>query len=216
MSSRFKTRHHPNTTRRGQERGATVAEYGMVLALFVLAIAGVAETLFRNAGDLLNDTGSDIAADPPTRDVVIDLQVTPPSGFPSGTLPPTLLTFVDKPVALADGSCLALSGTALATVTCGDANQALVTGLSPDGLALTLEVAVDQCLIGNGAAVPATVTLGSCSSPDAVWEEDTKTGTTVVYRHSTSTQCLTLAAAPDVLTLAPCDGRPEQNLNVQY
>lgn len=202
---------------RKNERGATLVEYGLVVALFVLVLTGAGQLLTDNAGDLLNETGADIAADPPPRDVVQDLPVTPPVSFPPPTVPSSLLTYVDKPIELFDGTCLSGASLTVATTACGDPSEALITSLSEDGSTVTLDVG-GLCLVANTAAVPATLTAGACTSADAIWVQDTTSGTTVVYRHQNSGQCLTAVSppAPELFTLAGCDGRPEQTLIVRY
>lgn len=201
-----------------RERGATLAEYGMLVALFTIVLIGAAELLTEESGDLLNETGADIAADPAPRDIVLDMPVTPPAGFPPPTTPSTLLTYVDKPIELFDGTCIAVSGPAISSTTCGDPSEALISGLSEDGVNLTFPIGGGFCMLGNSTAVPPSVTPGSCDAVGSVWQQDSVSGTSVVYRHQSSGLCLTVVSppTPDLLTLAPCDGRPEQTLIVRY
>ncbi|MEM7276014.1 MAG: hypothetical protein AAF547_23265, partial [Actinomycetota bacterium] len=117
----------PGTTR--IERGASATEYALLLSAFVLSIMGAIQLITDNASDLLEDTGVGIGTDRPTRDVVVDLPVTPPPSWPPATIASDLLTYVEKPIQISDGSCLILAGPAIATVDCSDAGVALASAL---------------------------------------------------------------------------------------
>ncbi len=191
----------------------------MLVALFTIALIGATDLLTEESGDLLNDTGADIAADPAPRNIVADLAVTPPAGFPPPTTPPTILTYVEKPIELFDGTCLTATGPVIASAACGDPNELLVTGLSEDGMTVSLELGGSGlCAVGDSAAVPPRIIPGSCDAVGAIWEEDSASGTSVVYRHQGSGLCATVVSppAPDLLTLDVCDGRAEQTLIVRY
>ncbi|MEM7276308.1 MAG: hypothetical protein AAF547_24750, partial [Actinomycetota bacterium] len=94
----------------------------------------------------------------------------------------------------------------------------LASALSEDGQTLPIELTPGTCLVADPTPDPATVAGGSCAASGAVWEQDSVSGTDVVYRHVDSGQCLTAYAppTPEVFTLASCDGRPEQTVRVRY
>jgi len=63
-----------------------------------------------------------------------------------------------------------------------------------------------------------TVSMQPCGGGGQGWREVSNAGATVRYEHEDSGLCLQtiVPAAPDPLTLAPCDGSGGQTIEVQY
>ena len=52
-------------TRRSDQRGATMVEYGLIVALIAIVVAVAATTLGTNVHDLFNTTASSVVKAPP-------------------------------------------------------------------------------------------------------------------------------------------------------
>lgn len=220
-----------------RERGASLTEYALIMGVFVAVLIGVIPVLTDDGGALLNDTESGIATPRPFSDAVVRTPVSAaPPWAASTTLPSSLLTYVDKPVQLPSGDCLALTAGLVSADVCGGADELVVSGLSEDGTHLTLYLgAGTTCLTGVTATAPAEVVSAPCGGAGQLWTQESVSGLDVVYRHLDSGLCLTAAtvASPPTttastttttaaltsagaLTLAACSGSADQIFRVLY
>ena len=202
----FRSPHHPC---RRSERGVSLVEYGLVTSLFLVGALGVLNQLTDNSEDLLNESGTDIATPRPYDEALDDAPV---AEAPANLDPPTtseLLTFLDKEIEIED-RCVGQNGGGVILTPCTSSNVVTVTGLSEDGVTMTLAVGdTGQCL-GFSAGNPV---LGSCSNSAQAWEQDAVSGVEVVYRHVDTGLCLTKDG--NGLELQPC-GSSSQVFTVNY
>ncbi|MEM9134021.1 MAG: hypothetical protein AAF962_07370 [Actinomycetota bacterium] len=184
------------STRR--QRGASLTEYALIMAVFVAVLIGVVQVLTDNGGALLNETESGIATPRPFSDAVVQTPVSAaPPWAATTTAPSSLLTYVEKPVQLPGGECLALSGGLISSDTCGGPDELVVSGLSEDGTHLTLYLGNGgtTCLTGVTTTSPAEVVSSPCGAGGQVWTQVSVSGLDVVYRHVESGLCLAEAVA---------------------
>lgn len=205
----------------GVERGASLVTYALVLALVTVASLGAVDALVDSSSSLLEDSGDNIGEPRSYRNDAV-LEVTAAPAWASTTLPPSLVTFVDKPLEMA-GGCLSVSGTTIGQVGCADPSATAFAALSEDATLVTISASdVSVCLHGDPAGVPDMVTMVPCAGSMPEWEQVDAVGFDVVYRHQASGLCLTGVATgvpvppPSALTLAACDGGAEQIMTVVF
>ncbi|MEM7337462.1 MAG: hypothetical protein AAF467_02375 [Actinomycetota bacterium] len=203
------------------ERGTSLVTYSLVLALVTVSSLGAVDALLASSSSLLEDSGDDIGTPRSYRNDAV-LEANAPPAWASTTLPPTLVTFVEKPIQTA-GGCLAVSGTTIGQVPCGDPAETLFSGLSEDATLITLSTAdATVCVHGDPAGVPDTVTMIPCTGLLPEWEQIAAEGVAVMYRHQASGLCLTGVATgapvppPAALVLATCDESPQQVMTLVY
>lgn len=177
-------------------RGAAATEYALLLAMFTLVVIAGVRLLQSSSEELLTDTGTGIGDARPLRAQVLTDPVAPPPQWVSTTLPPQILTYVDKPVETAAG-CLALVEGKLSTSDCGDAAVALVSALSTDGETLTISMEAETlCLTADLAVSPPVAQASPCGPGQQLWTEIAGVGTNVHYVERDSGLCLDATSTP--------------------
>ena len=195
------------------ERGATLVEYSIVLALVVVTMIAGIQILTDSGAGLLNDVGDDISEPRDPEEIVLE---TPTATPPAGVTPPapsTILTWVDRPLSTIEG-CVSHSGADLAIVACGSPTETPFNGLSLDGVSTEVSLIDGSgCLTGDAGGA---VTIQACGGSGQSWLETSASGASLTYQHEDSGLCLqtVVPAAPAPLTLAACDGTSGQIVEV--
>lgn len=199
------------------ERGATLVEYGLVLGVIVLILAGGIQELTQRSGAFLQSTGTEYGEGRGRRADIRLEQIQRPSKPLPTTLPSSLLTYVDKTLETPAG-CLADVGSgSLGVVGCGTGSELEFSGLSEDGESLYLATDDYQMCASADASGQGAIVLAPCSAGDEnqLWLQLDVAGLDVQYENRASGLCITVAAGGLVGT-ASCDSSPDQIITVNY
>lgn len=182
-----------------------------------VAIASV-QLLAINGEQLLDEVAVDIENPRPYENVVIETPLVAPPVWASTTVPPSILTWVERPVSTT-GGCLSQAGVNLGLVTCGAGSETLLNGLSDDGEIVRISLVDEsECVTGDNTGPSPVVSMQPCGSAGQGWREVSSSGATATYEHEDSGLCLqsVVPATPSALTMATCDGSAEQILEVIF
>lgn len=189
---------------RRSERGATLTEYSLIVAVFLtVSLAGI-ETLNNNSEEFLGQTGSQVGAPRQYADQAAAAPLAPPPAWALPTTPPTLRTYTNANLVIG-GNCIGwdAANSVFSTVACGTSEIA-ISATSGNGTDIELSFS-GGCFGASPGATPEVFATACGSSP---WTQVDSALPDVRYEYNGTGQCISFVTPANpgdsALELAPC------------